>query len=165
MTDQTDSFSIPLLQAGQAQKDVTHNEAVLRLERWLAPRVKSRSLAVPPAAPDIGDAWVVAAGGAAQWAGHDGRIAEWRGRWMYLSPPDGLLIWIEDEDALLMRKNGVWRDDGLPVDAISLRGTKLFAADPQPVVDPAGGGVIDVEARAAIAALLASLRGMGLASG
>ena len=48
-------LSLPLIEAGQAQKHVTHNEALLLLDAALHLAVASRSVATPPGAPAAGD--------------------------------------------------------------------------------------------------------------
>ena len=50
MPDQTSALSLPLILPSQAQKHVTHNEALRILDAVVPPSVKSRSLTDPPAA-------------------------------------------------------------------------------------------------------------------
>jgi hypothetical protein len=47
--------SLPLLAAGQAQKEVTHNEALLAIDRQLQLSVVSRTRAQPPTVPVAGE--------------------------------------------------------------------------------------------------------------
>ena len=61
MADVTARFALPVLKAGQAQKEVTHNEALARVDALLHPVVESMALAVPPPAPEPGRGWLVAA--------------------------------------------------------------------------------------------------------
>ena len=53
---ETIRHELPLLSFGQAQREVTHNEALLLVDRLLHLVALSRSLAIPPAAPAPGDA-------------------------------------------------------------------------------------------------------------
>lgn len=162
MSETSAVLGLPLLQSAQAQKEVTHNEALKRLERWTFPHVESRSLSTPPADPDAGAAFLVAGGGNGAWAGQDGRIAEWNGgAWTFFDPPEGMLLLISDEGVLLARQGGDWAT-GLPVEGLRVGGRLMLAGAPSAVPDPSGGSVVDAEARGALAALLAELRTLGL---
>ena len=67
----TARFAIPLLAAGQAQKELLHNEAVQSLERTLAsPAVEEGPRVSPPASPAIGACYIVAAGPTGAWTGN-----------------------------------------------------------------------------------------------
>ena len=65
----TPLIGLPLLEASQAQKHVTHNEALLLLDAMVHLAVISRALAAPPASPGDGDRYLVAASATgAGWA-------------------------------------------------------------------------------------------------
>jgi|TARA_R100000501_G_scaffold4652_1_gene9982 hypothetical protein len=161
MTEITERLHLPLLQVAQAQKEVTHNEALLRLDRWSHPRVASRTVAVPPAEAETGRAWIVPDDADGGWAGRAGQIAEWDGRWKYMTPAPGLLIWLEDENALVLYDGTGW-GGGLPVAGLSIGRRTMLSNAPETVTSPIGGAVIDIEARAAIDALLANFQTLGL---
>ena len=57
----TPLLALPLLEASQAQKHVTHNEALLLLDAMVHLAAISRALAAPPASPGDGDRYLVAA--------------------------------------------------------------------------------------------------------
>ena len=65
----TYQFELPMLQASQAQKHVTVNETMARLDALAQLRFVSRSLSVPPASPVDGEAYFVASSGTGDWAG------------------------------------------------------------------------------------------------
>lgn len=55
--------------------------------------VLSIVVADPPASPDAGDAYVIAAGATGPWAGHAQRLAEWTGnRWRIIITPNGHMV-------------------------------------------------------------------------
>ena len=54
MSDQTPNLNLPYLIAAQAQKHVTHNEALRALDAIVQIAVLDRDLAVPPATPADG---------------------------------------------------------------------------------------------------------------
>lgn len=163
MTDQTARFQLPLLSAGQAQKEVFHNEALIRLDAIAAAGVEGPPQVEPPAAPQPGQAWIAAPAAAGDWAGQDGAIAAWTdGGWRFLQPPEGMLVWRRDTGQWMIRTAGGWQDDRFPVPALAVAG-KIVVGPQQPAVTPpAGGGVVDAECRAALGAALEALRAHGL---
>ncbi len=86
----TPNLSLPLLAAAQAQKHVTVNEALSRLDGLVQLSVISASLAAPPASPAEGDRCIVAAGATGAWAGWDESVALFSGgAWLRLIPQTG----------------------------------------------------------------------------
>lgn len=98
MSDTTPKLQLPLILPAQAQKHVTHNEALMRLDTLTQASSLSRSVATPPPAPAEGDSYLVASGATGDWAGQDGSIAEFRdGAWQFVPPAEGWLSWVADE--------------------------------------------------------------------
>ncbi|WP_224199410.1 MULTISPECIES: DUF2793 domain-containing protein [Pacificimonas] len=159
----TGLLSLPLLQSAQAQKEVTHNEAITGLERWTFPRVQSRSLTAPPADPPEGDAWIVAAEAGGDWAGQDGTAAEWRrGAWTFLNLPVGSLLWVADEGLYVHRSpDGSWTGN-LPVQSVEVGEAEMLGAERRNIAVPTGGATVDLEARQTLSDLVAALTDMGL---
>ncbi|MBD3665145.1 DUF2793 domain-containing protein [Sulfitobacter aestuariivivens] len=77
MPEKTPTLSLPYIQPGQAQKHVTHNEALRILDAVTQLSVISASLTEPPALPDLGDRYIIANGATGAWAGHDHKLALW----------------------------------------------------------------------------------------
>ncbi|SMX26812.1 hypothetical protein TRP8649_00904 [Pelagimonas phthalicica] len=83
-------MNLPYIEPSQAQKHVTHNEALRILDAVTQLSVQSADLATPPASPADGDRYIVAAGGVADWAGQDGNIAVWTDNtWQFFAPQAG----------------------------------------------------------------------------
>lgn len=159
---ETVRHGLPLLSAGQAQKEVTHNEALLTIDRQLHLAVESRGLESPPAAPIAGSAFIVAAGAGGAWAGQSGKIASFDGfGWHFAAPVKGCLAWVADEAAFSVY-DGDWSTGGWPADGLRISGRQLMAAPPVAVAAPVGGSVIDSQCRAALVQLLAALRNQGI---
>lgn len=159
---ETVRHGFPLLSAGQAQKEITHNEALLSLDRMLHPAVLSVSLTEPPAPVAPGDAYIVAEPGGGVWTGRAGQLASHDGYgWTFTSPVSGCLVWIADEDRFAVF-DGNWSHDGWPVDALRISGRRVLGAAPVFVTAPAGGAVVDAESRAAIELLISVLRDQGI---
>jgi hypothetical protein len=94
----TARLGLPLLEAGQAQKHVTLNEALIRLDAFGASQALSRNLAAPPSAPAEGDLYIAPVGAAGDWAGLDNRLVAFaNGGWIDAAPETGRRLWIADE--------------------------------------------------------------------
>ena len=110
MTD-TPRAAVPLLAAAQAQKHVTHNEALLQFDCILCCRILDRDLSDPPSSPSDGDTYLVKATGTADWAGQDGMIAyAVDGGWRFYAPFEGLSAYVADESVMLVYTAGGWAD-------------------------------------------------------
>ena len=107
--DTTPNLALPYILASQAQKHVTHNEAIRALDALVQISVKDRDLAAPPGAPAEGDRYIVAAASTSAWSGHDGEVAAWQdAAWMFYAPAEGWIAWVADEDALLAFDGADW---------------------------------------------------------
>lgn len=163
MAEQSARYALPLLQSGQAQKEVTHNTALTAIDALIHLAVESRTLTAPPPTPLDPGSWIVTAGATGVWAGRGGQIAVFdAGGWSFVDPRDGCLAFVRDEGVFAVRIGGSWRADAWPVRALSVGGRTMLAATPAALSPPAGGAVIDVEARATLLELTNLLRGMGI---
>jgi len=107
----TARLALPLIEAGQAQKHVTHNEALAALDRLVQALVVDRDLAAPPASPAEGAGYIVAASPTGAWTGQAGRIATWvDGGWTFTVPAAGLRVWLADEARLMVWTGSAWVD-------------------------------------------------------
>jgi len=75
MADESNRWDLPFIVSGQAQKEVTHNEALARIDALLHPVVEAVGLVAPPVAPLPGQGWIIGAGATGDWSGHDGALA------------------------------------------------------------------------------------------
>jgi hypothetical protein len=140
--DVTPRHALPYLFVGQSQKEITHNEALARIDGLLHPVVQDRSVSPPPglSTSDDGKCWLIDDPATGLWVGRAGQIARWTGgSWRYLSPVEGMTAWHATESLRLFYIGGSW-------------------LTMSPIPDPAGGTNIDVEARAALTAILDHLR-------
>jgi hypothetical protein len=138
---ETARHRLPLLAVTQAQKELTHNEALMRIDALLHPLIVDERTS-PPALTDvdIGKCWLVGNSASSEWFGKSGQIAIWiGGGWRFCNAADGMRIRIQADATDRIRSNGIW------IAAVS-------------IANPANGSVIDNEARAAIIALLEYLR-------
>lgn len=115
---ETARLSLPLLAASQAQKHVTVNEALGRLDAAVQISVLSRVVATPPATPLEGEAYLVPAGAVNGWAGQDGKIAAWQnGGWVFLVPAAGWRAFVADESVTLLHDGTDWAAGAAAVSA------------------------------------------------
>jgi hypothetical protein len=109
MSDATTNLALPYILAAQAQKHVTHNEALRLLDGLVQLSVLDRDLTAPPGSPEDGDRYIVASGATGDWAGWDLNVAVFTdGAWLRLPPRVGWRTWIEDEGLLLVYNGSEW---------------------------------------------------------
>ncbi len=149
MTDDTARLALPMLAVAQAQKEITHNEALARIDIVTQPVVEAVGLSTVPTAPLEGQCWIVGSAPAGAWAGRAGALAGWTGGgWRFITPFEGMSAWSVADKGLVRREGSGWR----------------IAGRQAAITNPTGGATIDTEARNAIARILVSLRACGLIS-
>jgi hypothetical protein len=141
-TSASPRFGLPLLFAGQAQKEVFVDEAHALTDALLHPAVEGEADA-PPADPAAGECWLVGDTPTGDWADHGGEIASFQaGGWIFAVPRDGVRL-LDRSTGQEIRYRGGWQRPATPA-------------------APSGGTTVDAEARAAIAGLVAALVAGGL---
>jgi hypothetical protein len=111
--DDTPNLRMPYIMAAQAQKHITHNEALRVLDCLVQLSVRSRNQAAPPAAPADGDRYIVAASPTGAWAGKGGKIAAWQDNaWAFAAPAEGWSGWVCDEDKVYVFDGAAWTAGG-----------------------------------------------------
>lgn len=110
MPDETTILSLPLILPAQAQKHVTHNEALTQLDLIVQLAVTDRTLTAPPVAPTVGDRHIVAAGATGAWAGQAGRIAYYaEAGWQFTQALPGWQAHVLAEGQTAVYDGTVWR--------------------------------------------------------
>lgn len=107
-------LGLPFVAGGQAQKHVTVNEALIRLDQLVHLAVISRGLSSPPGGVVAeGTRYLVADAASGAWAGWEGHIAYYRdGAWQFLAPAPGWRLWVLDEDCELFNSGAGWQRAG-----------------------------------------------------
>lgn len=109
ITDETPLLMLPYLAAGQAQKHVTLNESLRRLDAVVQLSLRSRQAAQPPLNPAPGARHLVPQGAGGAWTGKAGQVAAWQDdHWSFYPPQPGWLAWIEDEAHLIAFTGHDW---------------------------------------------------------
>ena len=90
----SDRLKLPMLAAAQAQKEVTHNEALALADIAVQAVVQSVGPVAVPASPVVGQCWIVGAEPTGAWTGRAGAIAAWTsGGWRFVLPFEGMQAW------------------------------------------------------------------------
>jgi hypothetical protein len=128
MTD-TPNLGLPFIEGGQAQKHVTHNEALRILDAAIQIAVQDTTRTTPPAAPVEGQRHVVAAGAGGAWAGRSQSVATWQdGAWTFLVPHAGWCIWSVADAVMMVFDGTAWRDlRNLALDQVAHLGVNTTA--------------------------------------
>ena len=108
----TSNLNIPLIQTSQAQKEVTVNEALSRIDAILNSGAIDQNLTTPPGDPNEGDLYIVATGATGEWAGHDREIAYFHQIWRFIVPKEGMSLWVNDEDVIYSYNGFDWTPAG-----------------------------------------------------
>ena len=159
----TARFALPLLHAGQAQKELFHNEALVLADGLIQPCVEALGLDTPPPSPAPGQCWIVGDSPAGAWAGAAGSLALWTdGGWRFTAPREGMAAWVAEDGLIARHSAGSWHAGRLTATQLVIDGEQVVGAREAAIDEPDGGSVVDIEARGAIDAILAALRAHGL---
>ncbi len=103
-------IGLPFLDAAQAQKHVTMNEALARLDVVAAARVETMALASPPVAAVEGDAHIVTSGATGDWTGQDANVAVFlNGGWDFITPWAGWRLWVASDSGFAIHDGAGWQ--------------------------------------------------------
>lgn len=134
--------ALPLLFAGQAQKDAVLNEALLRLDVAMHCSVAGERND-PPEAAEEGDCWIVGSEPSGTWAERGGSVACFAGGdWLFLQPYPGFRCFNAATGQFVLFRSA-------------------WIAPDRPAT-PVGGTTVDMEARESIAAILNTLTVAGI---
>lgn len=149
MPDETTILSLPLILPAQAQKHVTHNEAIAALDLIVQLSVINRTLTTAPALPSVGDRHIVAAGATGPWVGQSGRIALYAATgWQFTQPLPGWRAHVLAEGQTAVFDGLVWEtpsEGPLTVTQLGVAATadatnRLTVSSPATLLNHAGGG-------------------------
>ena len=163
MTDlPTPRLALPLLQPGQAQKEMYHNEALARLDLAVQPAVVAAGANIPPEDPEPGDAWILGSAPSGGWSGHPPAVAGGtEAGWRFLAPREGMTAWVAESAGFALFSDGAWHV-GEAHGRLIVEGEQVVGPRADPIEEPDGGSTVDAEARSAIVEILAALREHGL---
>ncbi|MFK7880363.1 DUF2793 domain-containing protein [Roseobacter sp.] len=111
MADISSSLSLPFIQPSQAQKHVTHNEALRILDVVTQLAVLADDQSTPPQSPAEGDRYIIDSSATDAWSGHVGDVALFEnGGWQFFSPKSGWRAYVTSREALIVHDGSDWID-------------------------------------------------------
>lgn len=147
MSENSPKINLPYIQPAQAQKHITHNEAIEVLDAVTQLNVQQFDALDPPALPDAGETFAIGAAPTGDWAGHAHQIATHTGSgWMFLSPSIGWRAW--GEEALRVWDGSAWvavvpsfeTVDQLGINSTASEGDRLSVASDSTLLTHDGAG-------------------------
>ncbi len=142
MSETTSRLALPYIMAAQAQKHVTHNEALRLLDGLIQMRVTNATATGPPSAPNEGDAYIIKAPATGEWTGWEKDVAFYAdGSWFRLPALDGMRIWNAEVSTLLVYTAGSWQT--LPEALNLLKSAPLVQVAKGPFGATTGLGVLE----------------------
>jgi hypothetical protein len=112
----TANFGLPLIAPSQAQKHVTVNEALSRLDAVTQLRILGSTLTTPPSEAENGASYLIPSGATGDWAGQKNRIAvRSNGGWTFLEPVAGWRAWHVEDTAPLVFDGAAWLSGAIAV--------------------------------------------------
>jgi len=159
----TARLGIPMLSAGQAQKEIYHNEALQTFDAIVAANVEEPPRVSPPASPAVGTCYIIASGATGAWTGKQDNLACFTaGGWRFIAPIDGLFAYVRSTSVWAVYRSSAWELGVLRCSALNIGGQQVVGVRGAAIAAPAGGTTIDVEGRTAIGQILSALRLHGL---
>jgi Protein of unknown function (DUF2793) len=149
MPDETTILSLPLILPAQAQKHVTHNEALVQLDLMVQLAVINRTLTTAPPLPTIGDRHIVATGATGPWVGQAGKIAFFtEAGWQFTQPLNGWQAYVMAESQMAYYNGLTWialSDGPFTVGQLGVSATpdvtnRLSVSSPATLLNHAGSG-------------------------
>lgn len=106
---ETTQLALPYIAAAQAQKHVTHNEALRMLDGIVQLAVEASAATAPPGAPAAGARYLLGTSPTGVWSGQGGKLAFYAdGAWWFATPRTGWLAYDRGTDQLLVLKASGW---------------------------------------------------------
>lgn len=156
-------LQLPLLSAGQAQKELTHNEALILLDSFCHGCCSGGPANVPPDTPELGLSYLCGTAPTGDWLGHAQDVACWtEGGWRFARSFDGLKVNDRATGHTWRFLGGQWLSGIVMATEVQINGTKVLGPQQPSIPSVAGGAVIDLEARSVLAQVLAALREHGI---
>lgn len=153
----TSNLSLPELVEGQAQGEITHNEALAMIDVLAQGTVISRTTAAQPGSPVNGGRYLLTASPTgAQWAGNANKFAYYLNGWRFLTPKEGWRFWVNDTNQLVIYNGTTWVRIGTQV-AADADVTDSSGGTASGTIAAIGATYVQAEVRNAVATLAAEI--------
>lgn len=128
MSDTTARLALPMIQPSQAQKHVTHNDALLILDVATQLVVQDFEAITPPASPDDGALYALGSTPQDVWTDQGGKLALWwDGQWRFFDPQDGWRAGLSGSAEIFVRHSGAWVSQEIVTDNLEAVGVNTTA--------------------------------------
>lgn len=159
----TQRLLLPMLFAGQAQKELFHNEALHLLDAIVAGAVEEPPRDDPPASPSSGECYLVGASPTGEWSSHAGHVAAFSSAgWRFIAPVVGMSLVVKASGTCATYGSDGWEVGTLRASRLIVEGEQVVGVRRSAIAGPAGGITVDAEARDTIEQILSALRQHGL---
>ncbi len=109
----TGRLGLPYIVTSQAQKEVTHNEGLDRLDAFVTPVVADIANAAP-GSPSVGDLYIVGSSPTGDFAGQANKLAQYQsGGWVFYTPFKWMDAFVESTDSRMAYDGSGWVPFGL----------------------------------------------------
>jgi hypothetical protein len=147
MSDRSTNLSLPWLAPGQAQKHVTVNESLRRLDAIVQLAVASATTTAEPGSPSDGEVYIVPSGKTGtHWASFTNwALAYYRdGAWEQITPREGWRAYVKDTDLELAYDGSTWSQLFVSRLGDTMTGKLTFALGGAAMVNPAATAFMEV---------------------
>ena len=156
-------LGLPFLSAGQAQKELTHNEALLLLDALVHGCCPAAPSNIPPTLPEAGLTYICGDDPVDAWAGHPHHVASYSDNgWRFTNPVEGLELLDRASGRRWLFASGSWSLGVIEASEIRVEGVKVLGTQRPPIHNASGGTTIDSEARSTLSQVLIALRAHGI---
>lgn len=156
-------FGLPFLAAGQGQKEITHNEALLALDCVLHPCCANGPSDQAPEVPETGMSYLCGPTPSGDWTGHADALACWTDAgWRFVAPVDGLEVLDRSDGRKWLYFSGKWSGGVVHASEVRVGDVRVVGSRQAAIAEATGGNVVDDQARLAVAQILIALRSHGL---
>lgn len=145
-------LALPYIQPAQAQKHVTHNEAIELLDMIVQLTLQDVDVNTPPASPSEGETWALGATPTGVWVDQGGALASFRGGgWLFATPRAGWQGYVAATGDIRLYDGANWVSSGggsvsfdnLPgvgINATADTTNRLSVSSDATLLNHAGGG-------------------------
>lgn len=159
MTEASARFGLPHIMAGQAQKEVWHNEALALIDAALHPLAQTIGGNTPPGSPALGECHIVGPAPTGAWSGKANALAAWTvGGWRFLTPVEGMRVWLAASDIHARWDGSAWTQGVVAASAVHVAGIQVVCARQAAIPSVAGGN----DVRESLNDVIDALRAHGL---
>lgn len=113
MTDSTPLLGLPFIQPNQAQKHVTHNEAIATLDAVIQLSIDAFDIVSVPTELEEGSVYALANSPVGEFALYGDHLAAWTGfGWVFVAPKTGWRAWSKADATLMYWTGSSWDSFG-----------------------------------------------------